>query len=312
MTTVISKATTAEKRRRTGQRSGVAAARPGFVWALPAVLFFTLFAIIPLILVFVLSFTQWDGLSDPTFVGLDKWKELADDPVMLQGLWLSVLLTVLSVAVQTPTSIVLGVWAAGPQRNRAVLSAIYFVPLLLSVAAIALLWHTFLDPNFGVPAYATWLFGDGNLFGHQSTAIAVLVFVGAWQYTPFHALIYQGAARAIPRTLYEAAEIDGAGRIRTFFKITLPLLRTSMITSVIIQVVGGMTVFDSVLILTKGGPGTDTKITAYYMYEKAFKSYDYGGSAVIATLLVVMATIISLVMVKLSGYDKMRSTQEGV
>jgi xylobiose transport system permease protein len=174
------------------------------------------------------------------------------------------------------------------------------------------LWRALLDPNFGVPSQATWLFGDGNLFGKQSTAIGVLAFVSTWQFTPLHTLIYQGAARAIPQVLYQAAEIDGAGRFRQFFHITLPQLRNSIITSAILMVVGGLTTFETVLILTQGGPGTDTTISAYYMYQKAFKSFDFGAGAAIALVLVVAATIISLVVVRLSGYDKMRGTMEGM
>lgn len=103
----------------------------------------------------------------------------------------------------------------------------------------------------------------------------MLVLVSAWQFTPLHALIYQGATRAIPEVLYQAAAIDGAGTVRQFFHITLPQLRNSIITSVILMVVGGLTTFDTVLILTQGGPGTDTAITAYYMYQKAFKGFDF-------------------------------------
>ncbi|MBZ4020567.1 carbohydrate ABC transporter permease [Streptomyces purpurogeneiscleroticus] len=286
--------------------------RPGFAWAAPAAVFFGLFALLPLVLVAVLSFAHWDGLSAPRFTGLDNWSKLFDDPVMLKSLGLSVLLTGLGVAVQTPLSILLGVWAAGPQRNRAVLSAIYFVPLLLSAAAVSVLWRAVLDPNFGVPAHAEWLFGDGNLFGAQSSAIGVLVFVSAWQFTPLHTLIYQGAARAVPRVLYQAAQIDGAGRFRQFFHITLPQLRNSIITSTILMVVGGLTTFDTVLILTQGGPGTDTTISAYYMYQKAFKNFDYGTASAIGVLLVLVATVISLIVVRLSGYDRMRSRMEGL
>ncbi|SEO54138.1 carbohydrate ABC transporter permease [Actinacidiphila rubida] len=299
-------------RRRSVRRSGPTVARPGFAWAAPATLFFLLFAVLPLILVAVLSFTSWDGLGAPQYAGLDNWKALVHDHTMIQSLWLSVLITVLGVAVQTPLSILLGVWAAGRQRNRAILSAIYFVPLLLSATAVSILWRALLDPNFGVPAQAKWLFGDGNLFGKQASAIGVLVFVGAWQYTPFHTLIYQGAARAIPQVLYQAAQIDGAGRFRQFWHITLPQLRNTMITSMILMVVGGLTTFDTVLILTQGGPGTDTTISAYYMYEQAFKSFDFGGGSAIALVLVLAATIISLIVVKVSGYDKMRSSSEGL
>ncbi|GAA2501681.1 sugar ABC transporter permease [Streptomyces gobitricini] len=286
--------------------------RPGYAWAIPATVFFALFAIAPLIMVAALSFTSWSGLGPPRFVGVDNWTRLFADPVMIQSVWLSLLVTFLGVAIQTPLSVLLGVWAAGQQRNRAVLSAIYFIPLLLSTTAVSVLWRAVLDPNFGVPSRATWLFGDGNLFGSQAGAIGVLAFVSTWQFTPFHTLIHQGAARAVPRALYEAAEIDGAGRVRQFFHITLPQLRTSIITSVILMVVGGLTTFETVLILTQGGPGTDTTITAYYMYQKAFKGFDFGAGAAIALVLVVAATLVSLIVVRVSGYDRMRGDREGV
>lgn len=283
MTTKITSAPPAaglrkESRRRPAASPSISTVgRPGFAWALPAALFFTLFAIVPLVMVAVLSFMSWNGLGSPQWVGTDNWSRLLDDPVMLKSVWLTLLLTALGVVLQTPLSILLGVWAAGHQRNRAVLSVIYFIPLLLSATAVSVLWRALLDPNFGIPADATWLFGDGNLFGEQTTAIGVLAFVSTWQFTPFHTLIYQGAARSIPQVLYQAAEIDGAGRYRQFFHITLPQLRNSMITSMILMIVGGLTTFETVLILTQGGPGTDTTISAYYMYDKAFKGFDFGA-----------------------------------
>ncbi|MEU7282435.1 sugar ABC transporter permease [Streptomyces sp. NPDC045431] len=286
--------------------------RPGFGWALPATVFFALFALVPLLMVAVLSFTTWNGLGPPEFAGTSNWTRVFRDPVMIESIWLSLLLTALGVAVQTPLSILLGVWAAGHQRNRAVLSAVYFVPLLLSTTAVSVLWRAVLDPNFGVPSRATWLFGDGNLFGGQATAIGVLAFVSTWQFTPFHTLIYQGAARAIPPVLYQAALIDGAGRYRRFFHITLPQLRNAMITSVVLMVVGGLTTFETVLILTQGGPGTDTTISAYYMYQKAFKGFDFGAGSAVALVLVAAATVVSLVVVRASGYDRMRSSTEGL
>ncbi|MFD8012409.1 carbohydrate ABC transporter permease [Streptomyces sp. NPDC058955] len=293
-------------------RPATGVGRPGFAWAAPAAVFFGLFALVPLVLVLVLSFTRWNGLGSPQFAGLDNWRGLLDDPVLVKSLWLSLLLTVLGVVVQTPLSILLGVWAAGRQRNRAVLSAVYFVPLLLSITAVSVLWRAVLDPNFGVPSQATWLFGDGNLFGTQTGALGVLVLVSTWQFTPLHTLIYQGAARSIPEVLYQAAQIDGAGRVRQFFHITLPQLRNTIVTSGILMVVGGLTTFDTILILTQGGPGTDTTNSAYYMYQKAFKSFDFGAASAVALLLVLVATLVSLVMVRLTGYDRMRSTMEGV
>ncbi|MFF4378476.1 carbohydrate ABC transporter permease [Kitasatospora sp. NPDC001547] len=294
------------------RRTGVGVTRPGLAWALPATVFFLVFAVLPLVLVAVLSFTSWNGVDAPRFNGLANWTRLLHDPVMTQSVGLTLVLTVAGVVVQTPVSLLLGVWAAGHQRNRAVLSAIFFVPLLLSATAVSVVWRAILDPNFGVPAQLEELFGRSNLMGSQNSALAVLTFVGMWQWTPMHALLYQGGARAIPQVLYQAASIDGAGRVRQFFHITLPQLRNTVITSVILMLVGGLTTFDTVLILTQGGPGTDTTNSAYYMYQQAFKSFDFGAGSAIALVLVVVATLISLAVVRLSGYDRMRGTTEGL
>ena len=97
-----------------------------------------------------------------------------------------------------PVAMLVGVWTAGPQRGRAIVAALYFLPLLMSAAAIAVLFSALIDPNFGLPSALPWLFGDGNLLGTSPSAMAVVAFVLAWQYVPFHSLIYQAAARAVP------------------------------------------------------------------------------------------------------------------
>lgn len=280
------------------------AGRPHAAWALPGVLFFAFFAVVPMALAFYLSFTEWDGLGDPRPVGLDNWQRLLDDPRLTQSLWLTVLLTACSWLFQTVVSLLLGVWAAGKQRNRAVLSAIFFVPLLLSSTAVAVLFYALLDPNFGIIQKDT--------LGSSSGAFLAIVFVGGWQFMPLHTLIYQGGARQIPAVLYQAAAIDGAGRYRQFFSITLPQLRHTITTSSVLIVVGSLTYFETVLILTKGGPGTDTAILPYLMYEAGFKSYDFGYASALASFLVVAATGLSLLLVRLTGFGTMRSTREGM
>jgi xylobiose transport system permease protein len=305
-TTLDKRPTARERRAPTGgtRAGGTGAGRPHAVWALPAVLFFTFFAVVPMALAFYLSFTHWDGLGDPRPVGLANWKKLLDDPRLTQSLWLTVLLTLASWAFQTVTALLLGVWAAGRQRNRAVLSAIFFVPLLLSSTAVALLFYALLDPNFGIIQKDT--------LGSSGGAFLAIVFVGGWQFIPLHTLIYQGGARQIPPVLYQAAAIDGAGRYRQFFSITLPQLRHTVTTSSVLIVVGSLTYFETVLILTKGGPGTDTAILPYLMYEAGFKTYDFGYASAIASFLVLAATGLSLLLVRLTGFGAMRSTREGM
>jgi xylobiose transport system permease protein len=290
------------------RRAAPAVVRPGPVWALPGLVFFVVFAVVPMAGVIYLSFTNWNGLTSPQFTGAANWRKFVGDGTVWQSTWITAALLVGNMLIQAPVSVLLGVWSAGFQRNRAVLSAIFFLPLLFSTAATAVMWRQLLDPNFGVPARI----GHLNVFGGQWSSIAALVLVTSWQYIPFHTLIYQGAARAIPRSLYEAAEIDGAGRVKQFRHITLPQLRNAIVTSTTFMVIGGLTAFDIVLLLTDGGPGTDTSILPFKMYQTAFQTYDFGYGSAIATFLLALATGISLILVKASGYDKMRSTMEGV
>ncbi|MFD3374148.1 MULTISPECIES: carbohydrate ABC transporter permease [unclassified Streptomyces] len=285
--------------------------RPGVAWAVPGLLFFLVFAVAPMVGVLYLSFTHWDGLNTPQFTGAENWSRFFGDSQVWQATAVTGVLLVGNILVQAPVSILLGVWAAGHQRNRAVLSAVFFLPLLLSTAATAIMWRQLLDPNFGLPSKVQWLFG-ANPLGTQQGAIACLVLVTSWQFVPFHSLLYQGAARAIPQTLYQAAAIDGAGRRLQFLHITLPQLRNTMITSTVFMVVGGLTAFDIVLLLTNGGPGTDTSILPFSMYQTAFRTYDYGYASAIASFLLLLATAASVLLTKLSGYDKMTSTLEGL
>ena len=290
------------------RRAAPAVVRPGPAWALPGLVFFVIFAVIPMAGVIYLSFTSWNGLTSPQFTGTANWSRFFHDAAVWQSTWITAALLVGNMLIQAPVSVLLGVWSAGFQRNRAVLSAIFFLPLLFSTAATAVMWRQLLDPNFGVPARI----GHLNVFGGQWSSITALVLVTSWQYIPFHTLIYQGAARAIPRSLYEAAEIDGAGRVKQFRHITLPQLRNAIVTSTTFMVIGGLTAFDIVLLLTDGGPGTDTSILPFKMYQTAFQTYDFGYGSAIATFLLALATAISLILVKASGYEKMRSTMEGV
>ncbi|WP_245930443.1 carbohydrate ABC transporter permease [Allonocardiopsis opalescens] len=284
------------------------------LWAAPALLFFGVFALFPIVLVAWLSLTEWSGLGDPVFVGLDNWLALPQDPEAPGAVWSTVRLTVLCWAVQTPLALLLGVWAAGQQRNRAVLSALFFLPLLLSTAAIALLGHSMFDPNFGLAEVVGPLVGvpDGNFLGNSDLALYMVIGVLTWQFVPFHALIYQAAARQIPRMLYEAAAIDGAGRFRRFLSITLPQLRHTIVASSVLILVGSLTYFETVLLLTGGGPGTASRVLPLHMYIQGFRAFEMGDASVLAVLLVAVGTLLSVLVVRVTGYSRMTSEREGL
>ncbi|MEB8338225.1 carbohydrate ABC transporter permease [Streptomyces endophyticus] len=287
--------------------------RPGIGYLLPALAVFGVFALLPLIGVAALSFTSWNGLGNPAFNGLDNWQQLFANPATWSSLKVTLILTALGWLLQTPLALLLGVWAAGTQRLRAVFSALYFLPLLLSGAAVALVWKALLDPTFGLSGQlGSWFGSDGDFLSSPSGALACVLAVGAWQFVPFHMLMYQAAARNVPAQLYEAATLDGAGRVRQFFAITLPQLRNTVVTSSTLMVVGSMTTFETILILTNGGPGTATQILPFRMYQQAFMSFEMGPAAALATVLVLFGTGLSLLIVRFSGFTKMNSTLEGI
>jgi xylobiose transport system permease protein len=283
--------------------------RPNTLYLVPALVFFGLFAALPLVLVLYLSFTEWNGIGTPAFIGFANWVRLFETEAIWDVTSTTLLLTGLCWVTQTPLSILLGVWAAGQQRNRAVLSALFFLPLLLSTAAIALLYNRLFDPYLGI--------GRGfeplrNILGTTSGALTAIVIVVGWQFIPFHTLLYQAAARNIPQVLYDAATVDGAGRWHSFWYITLPQLKNTIITSSTIMIVGSLTYFETIFLLTNGGPGTATRTLPLEMYFRSFRAYEFGYASTIASVLVIVATAVSLVIVRFSGFGKMRSTLEGL
>ncbi|MCJ1675529.1 sugar ABC transporter permease [Rathayibacter sp. VKM Ac-2929] len=294
------------------------AGRPGFVWSLPAIIMFAVFALLPLVFAVYLSFTEYNGirLIAPQWVGLDNWARVLTDTALHRSLVVTVVLVILAVVTQLPVSLLIGVWAAGPQRARAVVAALYFIPLLMSTAAVAVLWASLADPNFGIPALLTPLLGPDNLFsnilGQPASAIGLIAFIYLWGATPLHTLIYQGGARSIPETLYQAAAIDGAGTVRQFFSITVPQLKNTIVTSTILMVVGTFTTFDLILILTRGGPSGATSNLPFFMYDRGISALDFGYGCVVAVIVIAVAAIVSIGMVRATGYDQMQGTQEGL
>ena len=181
------------------------------------------------------------------------------------------------------------------------LAVLYFIPLLLSSAAISITYKALLDPNFGIGAGLGIPLLSQDWLGRGDLALAVVIFVISWQYIPFHSLIYQGGVRQIPRSMYEAAELDGAGRVRQLFSITLPQLKYTIITSSTLMVIGSLTAFDLIFVLTEGGPGDATRVLALDMYKRGFQANLMGPASAIAVILVAVGLGFSLFMRRISG-----------
>ena len=279
--------------------------------AAPALVFFLLFAIIPLFGVLFLSFTKWDGLGEIKLDGLSSWTTVLTDPVTGNALWVTAKIMLFSFIVQAPISLLLGVFTSASQKYRAALAVLYFVPLLLSSAAVAIAYKALLDPNFGLGPGLGLPFLAQDWLGNSDLVLFVVVFVIAWQFVPFHTLIYQGGVRQIPASLYEAAQIDGAGRVQQFFAITLPQLKYTIITSSTLMVVGSLAYFDLVFVLTGGGPGYSTRLLPLHMYLTGFKANDMGAASALGVILVVIGLALALLLQRLGGKNRNASQLEG-
>ncbi|HEX3257071.1 MAG TPA: sugar ABC transporter permease [Pseudonocardia sp.] len=279
--------------------------------ALPALIVFVAFGVVPLLGVVGLSFTTWDGLGEITPSGLTSWTAVLTDPGLPHALWVTFLVMALSWLVQTPISLLIGVFVAGHQRYRALLAVLFFVPLLLSSAAIAITYKALLDPNFGLGAGLGIPLLQQDWLGQANLALGVVVFVVSWQFIPFHSLIYQGGVRQIPRSMYEAAELDGAGRVRQFFAITLPQLKYTIIASSTLILVGSLTYFDLIFVLTGGGPADATRTLAVDMYKRGFQANLMGPASAIAVILVLVGLALALLMRRIGGSDSTASQLEG-
>lgn len=281
----------------------------------PAMVLFGLFILVPLAAAFVLSFFRWNGLGTPHWAGGANWAQFARDPVAHTSLLVTAKVVGLSWVVQTPISLALGLFTAGRPRYRSVYATLFVLPLLLSTAGIALMWEALLDPNFGgLAALSKSLrlgFLQENWLGHANLTLYVIVAIIAWQFIPFHTLLYQMGRRQIPEVLYEAATLDGATPRQMFWRVTLPQLRYTIATSSTLMIVGALTYFDIIYIMTNGGPGYTTRMLSLDMYQAAFLQNEFGYASVLAVVLGVMGVGIALGLLRFTGFASMESQQEG-
>lgn len=315
MTTVVrTSRPVASHRARPGTARGGRRRHSGLLMAAPALFLFALFGLVPLAGVLVLSLSRWDGLGSIGWSGLANWTGVLTDDATWQALWLTLKVMVVSWLVQTPVSLALGLFQAPRGRLRAFLAVVWFLPLLLSAVAIGVTWQALLDPSFGIGAAPGLHWLAKPLLGSPELALYTVIFVIAWQFVPFHALLYQAGVRQIPVSLHEAAAIDGAGPVTRLLRITLPQLKYTFVTSSTLMLVGSLTYFDLIYVLSggTGGPGTATRVLPLAMYITGFQTHDMGRASVLATLLVVFGLVLSLLTTRLSGFTRMDSQQEGM
>lgn len=264
-----------------------------------SMLFVTVFTAIPIIASFVLSFFQWDVISPPSFVGLDNYKRLSTDPTVVHSLLVTLLLGISIVVLQILLGLTLAVLVNQRRRTttRTFFRTAYYLPLLASSAAVSIFMGYLFDTKFGVINYYLGLLGIGNVpwLNNSITAQITIILVAVWQQTGFTFVLFVAALLGVPEDILEAAEVDGAGPLRTLLRIKIPLISPTILFAGVVGMINAMQLFDQPYIMTAGGPGDATTTVSIVMYRSAFENLQFGfGSAIAIVLLLIILAITGL------------------
>lgn len=264
---------------------------------LPALLIYTIFVLWPILSSFYYSTLDWNGISQPVQIGLGNFEELLGDSAAWAALWHNVILVTASLVFQLPIGLALALLLLVPLRGMKVLRTIYFLPLLMSTVAIGILWSFIYNPEFGAVNRVLGGLGLDSLqrgwLGDPRWALPALILVIGWQFIPFYMILYRGGLTSIPLEVNEAAVVDGASYWSRFRFVTLPLLRGTTRTAVLLSIIGSLKYFDLIWIMTGGGPGNATEVLATYMYTEAFTRSNLGYGSAVAVVLFFLALIVT-------------------
>ncbi|NKY97609.1 carbohydrate ABC transporter permease [Nocardiopsis alborubida] len=274
----------------------------GLWFALPFLAFYLLFLLWPALVGLVYSFTDRSLAGGPvSFVGLDNWRESLTDPDMWDALWNTLWFTVLSVPLMVALALALALLTDHARRLGWFLRLSFFAPFVLPVAVMTLIWNWMYNPSLGLFNGVLGQLGlDGVewLFSEDTAMLSVVVATAWWQ-VGFNYLLYLAAMQSIPKDVYEAAAIDGAGAWQRVGRITLPLLaRTTALISVL-QLIGSLRVFEQIYLMTSGGPNFATRTAIQYIYDSGFVGLRIGLASSMAYVFMALVVVASIVQFRL-------------
>jgi multiple sugar transport system permease protein len=270
----------------------------------PAVVIIVALTIFPLLFSIWVSFVQFDFSvsNEHPWIGLDNFRTVWEDPVWVHSLWVTALIATAAVAIQLAIGLLLALAMLRPFPGRRALMVLFVIPLFISPVLVGGFFDLFLRRPFGP---ANWLLG--GLLQHpvsiDFTVDGIWPFVSilladTWQWTPFMFVILLAGLSAIPDELYEATEIDGAAPRQSFFFVTLPLLTPIILIAITFRFIDATKLFDIIYSLTRGGPGTDTYTTSYFLYQQGFQFFHLGEGTAGAWMFTIMLTFVSFWLVR--------------
>lgn len=276
-----------------------------FLFLLPAVTLFLIFVLYPIIQSIYYSFFNWKGFGPAVdYVGLENFKNILSDKAFLQGLKNALLIVVFSLFIQLPLSLMLAVFVGRDLPGRVFFRTIFFMPYVLSEVITALMWLFIYnpDPERGfINAIVVFFGGESQAWLADTSIVMPAIFIVlTWKYFGFHMLLYMTGLQNIPDEIEEAGRIDGANAIQNFFYITLPLLGSTIRTSVYLSILGSIQQFVLVWIMTRGGPVNASETLATYMYRFGFVRFQLGYGSAVAIYMFILCLTFSLIYQRLT------------
>jgi multiple sugar transport system permease protein len=278
--------------------------RVAYAFLAPVLVGFAVFVLGPAVAAVVLSFFHYDVMTPPRFAGWSNYVRLFRDTRLPGIYWNTAVYVVWYVALTTVFGLALAVAADRPMRAlwRYLIRTSYFFPVLTSLASVSLVWQYLYNTDFGIINYylgQTGIPGIPWLTSSQA-AIPSIVFLGVWKNVGFNFILFVAGLQNIPRHLYEAASIDGAGRVNTFRYVTLPSLTPVLFFTVVWGLINAFQVFDSPYILTSGGPGDSSRTVVMYIYETGFRFFQMGYASSVALSLFAVVVVLTAIQFRLS------------
>ncbi|MEK3885507.1 sugar ABC transporter permease [Paenibacillus sp. PL2-23] len=280
----------------------------GVLFILPLILYFLVFQLLPMMISFGVSFTEWNLRTDPKWVGLDNYQNLLTDDVRYPDFWPSLIVTLKYIIYSVPLGIFIALVLASVLnsnvKGESFFKTAYYIPNITAAVAVAAMWVFLLDPKFGlvnqllekIPGLDQ--FSTTSWLANENTALPALGVMAIWGGLGYNVLIILSSMKGIPDDLYEASRIDGANMLQRFFKITLPMIQPTIFFLIVTGLIASFQAFDQMYLMTKGGPNGSTTTYLFSLYNHAFKYFEMGTAAAMSYLLLLVILLVTWINFK--------------
>jgi len=237
---------------------------------------------------------------DRHFLGFGNYVRAITNPFFLISVRITLIYTFIVVSVESVLGFCLALLLNRDRKGAGFFRTLFLIPVLLTPCIVGMVWRILYNPDFGMVNYLVSLIGVGakSWLGEVSTALPAVIFVDVWQWTPFMMLILLAGLKSLPKSPFEAAMIDGASRIQMLRSITIPLLRPVISVAVLIRMMDTLRIFDTIYILTGGGPGNSTEVLSLFVYRAGLKHLQMGYASALSYLMLIMTIILTIQLLR--------------